>query len=279
MHRFLIHWMAGFSLLALSLHAGAQTDAGTAEALMRSSGMWQQLASLSPQARSGFLQGAALSEAKPSQAEIDRLSKTIADAYASDRLRSAALATFKSDLNAAHVPALRRWYGSRTGKKVTGMEEAAAAAQTDLQEVAQRAAVLLSAMPPARRALLEELVVVTRSAESATQMTIDTALAAHLGMLSVTPNAPSDVADALRLALEAQRPQWLQAFAGLSLASMALAYVELPTSELSRYVGFLKSEPGRHFTSVGLKALGAALIDAAAELGRRLPGTLDGVNS
>jgi len=278
-YRFLTSLIAGLSLLTFSLNTNAQTDANTAEALMRSSGMWQQFTSISPQVRSGFLEGASQTASKTTPAEIERLSRTIDDAYSSDRLRSTALATFRADMKAVHVPALRRWYSSRVGKKITGLEEAASAAQTDPQAIAQQGSALLSTMPAARRALLEELVAVTRAAEAVTQIAIDTASAAQRGVLSVTPNSPSNSADDLRLALEAQRPQLLQAFTGLSLASYAIAYAELPTSEIAQYTEFLKSEPGRHFTDVGLKAFSAALIEAAAELGRRLPGTRDRANS
>lgn len=279
MYRFLISLTAALSLLTLSFNTTAQTDASTAEVLMRSSGMWQQMTSMSPQVRAGFLEGASRAALKPSAAEIERLSNAIDDAYSSDRLRSIALATVRADTKALHVPALRRWYSSRVGKKITSLEEAASAAQTDPQAVAQQGTALLATMPAARRALLEEFVVVTRSAETVTQIAIDTALAAQRGVLSVSPNAPSNAADELRTALEAQRPQLLQAFAGLSLASYAIAYQKLPSAELAQYIKFLKSEPGRHFADVGVKALSAALSEAAAELGRRLPGTKNRADS
>jgi hypothetical protein len=79
--------------------------------------------------------------------------------------------------------------------------------------------------------------------------------------------------------LETQRPQLLQAFKGLLLASSAAAYAELPTAELAQYIEFLKTEPGRHFTDVGLKAFSEALLEAAADLGRMLPATKGRANS
>ena len=279
MYRRLTSLFAGLCLLALSMSCSAQTDANTAEALMRSSGMWQQFSHISPQVRSGFLEGASRAAMKPSQAEIERLSRTIDDAYSSDRLRATALATLRANTKSLHVPALVGWYASGVGKRITGLEEAASADQTDPQTVAQRGASLLSTMPASRRALLEEIVVVTRSAEAVTQIVIDTALAAQRGLLSVTPNSGENSAAEFKAALEGQRPQLLQAFAGLSLASYAIAYSELPTSELAQYTQFLKSEPGRHFTDVGLKAFSEALIEASEELGRRLPGTKDNANS
>lgn len=177
MYRSLISFTTALLLLTPSLNTSAQTDANTAEALMRSSGMWNQLTSISPQVRSGFLAGASQAKSKSSPTEIARISKTIDEAFSSARLRSTALATLRAETKAVHVPALRRWYSSRVGKRVTSLEEAASATQTDPQAVVQQGTALLSTMPAARRALLEELVVVTRSGEAVTQITIDTALA------------------------------------------------------------------------------------------------------
>jgi hypothetical protein len=144
MYRFLTRLFAGTCLLAFSMNSGAQTDANTAEALMRSSGMWQQLTQISPQVRSGFLESASRAAMKPSLTEIERLSSTIDDAYSSDRLRATALATLRTDTKSLHVPALVSWYSSRVGKRITGLEEAASAAQADPQTITQQGATLLS---------------------------------------------------------------------------------------------------------------------------------------
>lgn len=270
--------LLGVALLAGAPVASAQTDAKTAEELLRSSGMWQQLASIAPQVQAGFAAAAAQSGAKPTPGELERLSRVIDTAYAAERLRVAAVATLQAQTRADHVPALRRWYGSRIGKAITGLEEAASAEQTDPMAVAQEGATLLSAMQPARRAALEELVTVTRSAETLVQLTFDTALAAQQGLRSVTPDAPGTSAGELRAALEAQRPQLLQAFSGLSLASYAKAYTRLPTSELQQYLAFLKSAAGQHFTDTSLQAFTSALVEASAEMGRGLPGAKDRSN-
>jgi hypothetical protein len=267
------------ALLMCSGATRAQTDAVTAEALMRSSGMWQQLASVAPQVRAGLLAAVSRSGAQPGPAEMDRLARVIEAAYAADRLRATAMATFKADTQAVHVPALQQWYASRVGGEITRLEEAASAEQTDPQAVVEVGAKLLAAMPPDRRELLSELVSVTRSAETLVQLTIDAALAAQRGASSITPDAPGPSANELRLGLEAQRPQLLQAFTGLSLASCAAAYAALPSSELARYTEFLKSDAGRHFTDVGVKAFSAALVAASIDFGRGLPGTKEKANA
>lgn len=257
----------------------AQTDPATAEALMRRSGLWQQMASVAGQVRAGFLQAVSQSGATPSPSEVDRFAAAIDASYSVDRLRATAKNSIQQHLGAEHVTAISEWYESPVGKAATRLEELASLDQTDLQMVLRQGAVLLSSMPSDRRATLEELAVVTRSAEALAQLTIDTTLAAQRGAISMSPATPGPSAFELKTALEAQRPQMLKTFTALTLASFAKAYETLSTFQLRQYVEFLSSEAGRHFTGVGLRAFSESLVEASVEFGRRLPGTSDKSNT
>ncbi len=271
--------VCGLMLLAGSGVVCAQIDAGTAESLMRSSGLWQQLEPLAPQVRDGFLAALNQAGASPSSTEVQRLSQVIEAAYAANRLRASALAVFKAEVQTQHVPALKRWYASSVGKTITGMEEAGSADPAGPQVLMEKGVALLSAASAERRAAIEALVTVTRVAEGLVQITSDTTLAAQRGALSLNPEASESALDDLKAVLQAQRPQWLQAFAGLAMAGFAKTYDALPTAELIQYVEFLKSPAGQHFTDVGLRAYGAAMVAASTEMGRGLPGTKDSAHS
>ncbi len=278
-YRGLAGWLMGLAFLASAPVAHAETDTATAESLVRDSGIWQQLASISPQVRAGLLDAISRSGSRPSATEIERLSRVIDEAYASDRLRAIAVSTVKAQVQDGHVPSLQRWYASELGRRIARLDEAASAEQTDPASVFQQGLALVAAMPEARRTLLGDMVVVTRSAETLAEITIDTALAAHRGAASMAPDAPGVSSAELRQHLESQRPQMLRAYTGLALASYAKAYASLPTAELDRYLEFLKSDAGRHFTNVGMKAFSAALVEASAEMGRKLQGTRDSANT
>ena len=270
---FALVWLVAFS------QARAQVDAGTAESLMRSSGLWQQLEPLAPQVRNEFIAALQKAEAQPSPSEVQRLGRVIESAYAADRLRASALGVFKSELNAQHVPALKQWYASRVGKTIAGMEEAASADATEPQALMEKGAALLGASTAQRRAAMAELVTVTRVAEALVQITTDTAVAAQRGALSLNPDASESALDNIKAELQALRPQWLAAFANLAIAGFAKAYDDLPTAELLQYVEFLKTPAGQHFTDVGLKAYSTAMVAASTDLGRGLPGTKDKANT
>lgn len=262
----------GISLLFAGPVWGA-TDAATAESLMRMSGMWEQLEQIAPQVRAGIVAAAARSGRRPSEAESERLARAIDRAYATQRLRAACRATISRNLDKTHVEALRRWYDSGSGRHISSLERAQSA--QDGQAALRRGNVLLAEMSPVRRRALEELVVVSRSAELQTELTIGTALAVHLGAGSVSPEAARPSMGEIKATLDKQRHGMTRAFSALSLASFAVAYASLSPTELEAYVNFLKSDAGRHYNSVTMRAFGAAMLDAAAELGRAAPGAKD----
>lgn len=132
---------------------------------------------MAPQVRGGVLQAIAQSDKNPSEAEIERLTGAVESAYRVDRLRATTQKTLERDLDGQHLPALVRWYASPLGKYAAQLEEQAAVDQVNPQESLRQGAALLASMSKDRRAVLDEFVVVTQSAEAITQMSVNTALA------------------------------------------------------------------------------------------------------
>lgn len=262
----------GLALLLAGPAWGA-TDAATAESLMRKSGMWEQLKQIAPQVRAGIVGGAARSRQRPSDAENERLSRAVDHAYAAQRLRAACRATISRNLDSTHVEALRRWYDGDGGRHISSLERVQSA--QDAETTVRRGTVLLGEMPASRRRTLEELVVVSRSAELQTELTIGTALAVHQSAASASPQTARPSLGEIKATLDKQRHGMTRAFSALSLASFAVAYASLSAAELEAYLDFLKSDAGRHYNSVTMRAFGTAMLDAAAELGRAAPGAKD----
>lgn len=260
--------------------AQAAVDADAAEAVMKRSGLWQQLDAIGPQARRGLVDSINRSARRPTEAEAARLLQAAEAAFAADRLREAARRAIAEGLDPAHVPAIEAWYASPVGQGLTRVEEAAAKGTDDPQAAVRQGVELLRSMPGDRRALLTEMAEVTQAAESMVELVVGISVAMAQGMASVAPPgtpvpAPAD----LRRMLEAQRPQMLQHYAMAMLASSALTYASVGEGELAAYVDFLRSEAGRHFNALVIRALVAAMSEASTEMGRRLPGTLDRANT
>jgi hypothetical protein len=266
-------------LLLCFAGAHAETDVPTAEALMRKSGLWQQLGGLAPQVRAGFFAAAAQSKPSLSPSETERVSKVLDDAYSPERLRAASLAVLSKELDERRVPDLNRWFAEPLGRRIAKLEEEAAVDQGTPQEQMSRGNELLRSMPEPRRTAIVDLVKASRSAETLTEMTIETAVAAAEGVASVTPDAPMLSSADLRHTLESQRPRLMVALSAISAAGFARMYASLSIDEIKRYVRFMKSDAGSHFNEAGAKAIGAAFKEGAMELGRRLPGTKDKSNT
>ena len=279
MYKYFQIFVSSVCLVFFAIAGHAETDVQTAEVLMRKSGLWQQLAGLAPQIRAGFLAAASQSKASLSPTESARVTKILDDAYSPDRLRAASLAVLAKELDPRRVPALDRWFAESLGQRITKLEEAASNDPSSPEEQILKGSNLLKSLPESRRAVIAELVKVTRSAELMADLTIETALAVGVGAASVSPGLPSISSKELRMAFEAQRPQMLVAFHAMTMGGFSLAYTTLSTDELKNYIRFLKSDAGSHFNASSSKAFGAALKAGATELGRRLPGTKDGANT
>lgn len=261
------------------LPAGAQTDAATAETLLRKSGLWAQLASTAQQVRSGLADTAREQGAELTPTEVERLSRVIDAAYAAPRLRAAARRVVMRDLPRTAAPPLLAWFDSATGRLMTRLEEQSNAVDREPDASMREGARRLAAMGEGRRLLLERLMVESRASEAMAGMTINTALGVQQGLRSARPDLPGPGVDELRAALQGQRAQMEQAYAGFMLATAAAVYAEASDEQLQAYLRFHETDAGRVFTRVIERALDELFLEAATELGRALPGTKDQANT
>lgn len=271
--------LSALSALCACSPAWAQTDARTAEQLLRSSGLWEQLSSVAKQVRAGIDDGASQSGSRLSAEESARLTRAVDAAYAAPRLRAAAARQVARDMQAAMVPAVVDWYDSATGVVITRLEEAAAADERSPDTVLQAGAARLAAMPETRRVLLQQIMAAARAAESAAQMAINTAVGVQQGLAAVQTDRAGPSAAELRAALDAQRPRLQAGFFSLMLAASALMHEPATEAQLAAYLGFLNSAAGRHFSAVVEGVLDTMFLDAATDLGRALPGTQANANT
>jgi hypothetical protein len=271
-------WMA-FLLFALGAAAQAQVPADVAERLMRDSGMWRQLDGLDKQVMAGFQAAARQGGGAIKPEEVERMRVQAASAYHADALRKSAQAVVAAKLHSEHVPTLRAWFDAELGKRITALEEKSADPAREPQAAVQAGVGRLADMPAARRALLTQLVEVTKAPEAFARVTINTALAVARGIGAARPDQPAPPLAEMRRQLDAQRPAMLQAFAGMALALFADTYAALPDADLERYVAFVSGSAGKHFNDIGLDAFERALVDGGERFGAALPGTRAGSNT
>jgi hypothetical protein len=250
----------------------AQVSKEVAEELMRKSGLWEQLGSVSPQINSAFAAAAAKDGAKLSKGEAARLGKIFASDYAPEHLRSVALATFESQIDSSLVANVLAWYNSPVGRSITRLEEASSAATTDSKSRMREGADLYSRASPDRQLLLKRVVEVSHAAETMVSIVIGTAIGVQQGIISEQPSRVGPSVAEVTAVLEKKRPQMIQAYSGAMLASVSSAYAMASDEDIRRYADFLSSESGVKFTATGVRAVEQALAEAARDLGRDLQG-------
>jgi hypothetical protein len=271
-HKFVRSAAVALVLLASQCAATAQVDRAAAEDLMRKSGLWEQIASIAPAFETGFIAAAAKARVPLPADEQGRLVKVIATAYAPAHLRAVALAVLADGLKPQEASEVAEWYRSPLGNSIGRMEEASSADNGGSEAKLREGMGLFSKASGERQALLKQLVQVTRSPEAGMQMVVDTTLAIQQGLAAAQPSLPGPSPAELRAALEKQRPQMLQGFAGMTAVLFARTYAKLSDDELQQYIAFLSGAAGARYTELGMEGLQRALRDGALEFGRGLPG-------
>jgi hypothetical protein len=273
LHALRVLALSGMGVMALGPLAQAAVPPDQAELIMKKSGLWDQLASLLPQARIGFSAAFSLSETDPTTEEADRLNAALESAYSAERLRRLGLTRVSRALDAGQVAAMRRWFDSPLGRKVDEVERAAAITQTDLREVIKQGAGVVENVSAERRALLNRLLKETRSDEAMVEVAIHTIVATHKGVSASIPGSRLTNAE-VQATLMKERAQMRKAYTELIVASFAQAYAALSDDELRRHVGFLASPVGRRHTQLAYRTLQAALADGEAAFVKEAPAAL-----
>lgn len=254
-------------------------EAGAAESLMKKSGLWQQFDGLAGNVQKAFAgtvdgRGPALSAS-----EKARIDKVIAQAFEASRLRGTALRRLTSALEPSHVARLQAWYDGALGQRISAIEVASSRDTRDTATMVSEGEAAFAQLSPSRRALLERLVLVTRSGEAITNIVINTTLAVQMGFKQAMPDAPGPSLRDLREGLQLQRPQLVTAYERYATVVGALTYRTLGDADLTRYVDFLATPAGQHFTDLSLRAFDDALVEAAARFGRGLSSAKDKANT
>lgn len=258
----------------------AQTDATTAERLVRESGLREQIGALATAMPSAFVQGVEQARKRPSEAEIARLRQRAEQAFAADRLQQAATRVVADGAQPRHIPQVLAWYASSAGQAVRTAEVTTTAEHASVQpEVLMRLGTeLWSQMPAARRQLLLDLIASMRVAEAMLQITENSMIAMQRGLALADPEIPLPSAEQMRKGFVAQRPALLKTFNDMAQSSMALTYQKVPDRVLRDYLIYCKSPAGRHFNDLGLKAFDQAFSDSIESLMQSLAGTRDNQN-
>lgn len=280
MHMRLFRTIAVCWMLLASATGQAQTDAATAERLVRESGLWDQIGAMATAFPSAMMQGVEQARKRPSEAETARMRQRAEQAFAADRLQQRSTQVVADGMQPQHIARVLGWYASSAGQAVRTAEVATIAQQASVppEVLTRMGSELWSQMPPTRRQLLQGLIASMHVAEAMLQITENSMLAMQRGLALADPELPLPSAEQMRKGFLAQRPAMLKTFNEMAQSSMALTYQKVPDRVLKDYLTYCKSPAGRHFNDLGLQAFDQAFSASITSLMQSLAGTRDNQN-
>jgi hypothetical protein len=263
----------GLALLAgCSFGAHAQVKPAVAEQLMRASGAWSQLATVSPAVQTYLL--AALN-ADPSgdaarHRDLKPVSQALQKAYAPDRLRTAAAQSLAKQISPQEAASLLDWFGTELGSQVSAVEAQGSEAAGDPGQHLKEGGARLAALSPERRTLLSDVLSGTHVTEVQTEVLIQSLQAIHRGTSGFMPRAAKVSPKDLRSRLEAQRAELHENYQSAGLALASGFYAGLSDAQLSQYRAFLLSPAGERLQALQQQAIAKALRDATEDAARQM---------
>lgn len=263
------HAWVGLVLICLHGLVAAQVPAARAEALMRKSGAWAQLADVAVQVKEAMSESTMGERLTPE--DIEGLDQLVDDAFAPEQLRQTFLQALAQRITPAQAADALKWYESPTGRRIAGLEEASSADFDDLNQVMTEGNKALAKASAKRQALLAQTVQASRAAEGMVTLQINSTIAVMQGVANVLPMEATPPAAEFRKLLEAQRPQMLASSTGVLLSMFALTYESASDMALQQYVKFLSSKSGVALSLAMMAALDQSLSNAARLLGSAIP--------
>lgn len=257
----------------VALPALADEKERLTQEVMHASGLKRQIAQIPP----GILLGL---EQHPMPRELhDALLATMTKAYSASSIEQKVVSVFREQLDVKTMTDALEWLNSDLGKKITKLEEAASSAEgyDAIQSYGQQ---LQRSPPPEKRLKIAQQM---DGATRATEIAVTVIEAGELGIaLGLDALLPADEQEGLESLLEqvaSDRPNLTAGLRDLNIVGFLYTYQNLSDEELVRYLNFLKSETGIKYQEAATTGLKEALLQAAAETARALPGAVKGEQS
>jgi hypothetical protein len=252
----------------------ASAQARRTEELMRKSGLWDQVGQMRAQMKLGITEARAQARQSGSplldDAAFAKLSSAIDRAFTTEVLRETVALNLEELIEPADENAVLQWLSSDVGARFTQLEIASGEVSENAKAQAEGPR-LLAALPKARLEKFQRLASSLQAGDTTAGLTINVTAAIVYGIALVTPNTDADfAANAIRRRMEGQRAQMAKYFGDKALQSYAYAYRTATDAQVESYVKFAETPAARRYHAAGIKAMDAALSQAAIAMGQDL---------
>jgi hypothetical protein len=274
MHRAVRISIVAFALLATCAATLASAQARRTEELMRKSGLWDQVGQMRSQMKIGIaqarVQARAVSSPLLDDAAYAKLSMAIDRAFASDVLRESVALHLEELISPADEEEVLKWLSSDLGARFTRLEVASGEAAESAKAQAEGPK-LVAALPKPRLEKFQRLASALEAGDTTAGLTISMTAAIVYGVALVTPDTDADLAvKGIRQRMEGQRAQAVKYFGEKALQSYAYTYRTASDAQVESYVKFMETPAARRYHAAGIKAIDAALSQAALAMGQGL---------
>lgn len=204
---------------------------------------------------------------------------TAAEVFDATRLHGRLAKALDGRLAATERAELTAFFRSAFGRRITGLERAAALLAPEEQARAIAQGLALSERAPVVRAAQIDALMELVSAEISAAMVGQSVRALLLG-LSVS-HQRGDIAvpwEEIDAQVKAMMPGVLADVARTQRAMMAYAYRELSDDELDRYLDFLRTPAAQKFYAVAAYAVGRIVTDGMSAFGEAFAARMKSVN-
>jgi hypothetical protein len=257
--------MGLLAALASAAHADTPGEEPLIKQLMNASGLDRQIAQIPDLILSGIPpQGTMPAE------KYNILLSALKEAFDIERMTLSVSSKLEKNLDAHSMRAALTWLHSDVGIKMTVLEEAASTPQGLQQLQAYAEKLKTKAAPAVRLQLAERLDVVSQATNTVVNMVMATSLGVATAVDAAQVKERRVGAAALKAQLDLQRPALTQAYRPMVTASMLYTYQGVSSADISLYIVFLESKPGRHYQTTANAALIGAISDSSENLGTSL---------
>jgi uncharacterized membrane protein YhaH (DUF805 family) len=233
-------------------------DSTTVDALMRKSGLWTTLASVSPQIRISLDDSTNVAANSPALTEARAAALF---AFSPERLRTSVGRELSKRMSAAEAAEALGWLDGDVGRRITSIETAGGA-QADHAQSIRDGMHLLPSLSPERVGLLKRLVQVTRQGETSAAMATNIGVALAMSSAGALSGASASDREAFRHRAEEGQTALAKRLEQTGLATSALVYRRVGDDDLERYLAFLSSPAGQGYITASMGALDAAFSEA-----------------
>lgn len=264
--------LVGAALALLAFAANAAIDQAEAEALLDRIGVTRQLEPIPAMLSVMLEQSQQQPDNKVSKEVAQDLAQHARRWFTVKHLRDNIVEATAATLERSDIALLDAWYGSKTGKKISRLEEDTIRQAVDGAKERERGERALARASAERRALLDELDRAVRGTELTADISVNMGTGIAYGISTALGSMPGISFTELRKLVAKELAPMRDEIARSTILSFAATYEPLSDEELGAYVKVNQTAQGKKLSEAGFRGLDKAFVTWSVRFGQDFAG-------